>query len=88
MSDNFDELTEARKEYLLLRFRERIMREEYSEGTPIEPVPEPPPPIQYPPVPKSQTLIPLEHLPGLCLGVLMIGISIGLWLSEYEWKDN
>jgi hypothetical protein len=57
--------------------------EENSYGLPIEPVEPAPPPIQYPSVPRQWE--PLKQNLGLFIGSLLIGISVGLWLSEFEW---
>lgn len=79
MSD--DELTHDQAS--MLYWKAKMLKEEFSEGTPIEPVPEPPPPMQYPSVPKQWE--PLKQNLGLIVGSMLIGVSLGLWLSEFEW---
>lgn len=77
--------TEAvREQASMLWWKAKLLKQEFSEGQPLEPVPEPPPPVQYPPVPRQWEPMFQQNL-GLIVGSMLIGISVGLWLSEFEF---
>lgn len=66
----------------------KYIEEENSYGLPIEPVepvPEPAYQAPMPTMPILDRLVPLKHIFGLCVGILLIGISIGMYLNEFEW---
>ncbi len=80
MQDPNDELDQASIDW----WKAKLIQEEHSEGTPVPGTPEPPPPVQYPSTPRQWEPMLQQNL-GLIVGSMLIGISIGLWLSEYEF---
>ena len=89
MDDNNDEAVSEQAN--MLYWKAKMLKEEFSKGEPVEPVPEPPPPIQYPTVTKTgwlDVMVSVRQIFGLCVGVLLIGVSIGMYLNEFEWRND
>ncbi len=85
-----DELTNERAsiEY----WKAKLMQEEYSEGEPVEPVPEIPVPSpverRIPPAGSPPATVPVNYLFWWGVGFLLIGYALGRWIAEQTMEDN